>query len=219
MGFEMQSMPAINTDEEKKKSRLSGAVAGAVLSVGMMAGQAAEAQTAPNFENREQMEMVASGMLSQSNEVFTIEVKPGSAKPRADGKSSRFRDYGCENIRVKIASEEFKCDLATDMVFRGPQSLRVMLTVTNDKGREITFSFLKPSDIKGEMLRTYEVPSDQQGNPVFYSYGDTKFSQVDGGIKYNTVDISNGRTAPGVFKLEGVQLQGILAQYAASQKK
>ncbi len=209
MSFETPSISVQDNKGKEKKKQLSGAVAGALLSVGMMAGQAVEAQAAPDQERHEQMEQVASGVLSHSNEAFIVALKKGSSLLQTEfqkGMQDR-GSYSCDDVTIQVGGEAFTC-----------QSMKLSSScgvpygeVKIEKGeRMIILSFYKPGPCKNGAI-----PEDIEGKKAFHYYMDSKYEEVRGPIAWSW-DVNGVKKlagAEGVFPLDGVQLKGVLEKY------
>lgn len=210
MNFEMPSAPSPKEEknEGKKTERLSGAVAGVLFSVGMMAGQAVEAQTVPDQERHEQMEQVASGVLSHSKEAFVIALKKGSSllqtKSEAEGGRKDYGSYSCDDVTVQVGGEAFTCK---DMRLASACGVPYGKVKIEKNERMIILSFYKPMGCQQGV-----VPENAQGEKSFYYYMDTKYEEVHGPIawKWNIDSAKKNTGAAGVFPLGNVQLKGVL---------
>lgn len=209
MGFEMPIVSGASKEEKEKKqpSRLKGAVAGAVLSMGVMAGQASEAQAAPAVENQERMEQIASGTLSHSKEMFVVGMKQGAVALEAQKGKKLLEGYSCDDIKIQIGGQVFTCEKAHSTTICGVPVARI--SATGNDGRWVQFSFFKSQPCMNDV-----VPQDSQGKNVYHYYDDSKYENVAGPLHYRDMKrYSDGEGASGTFPIDGMQLKGMLEKY------
>lgn len=187
-------------ESKKTQSRIGGVVAGAVFSMGLMAGQAAEAQAAPSLEKHEQIEKVASGTLSHSKEQFIVALKKEAAK-------NAEKLGACENIVIRVGSVEFACSYAKEVVSRGATPAKVrILGKSGDREIEFTFQATRTPEQMEKLKHVMtDILLDTSHKPMFHYYTDSKHENVKGDSMHPTLT--------GLFRLENVELHGPLEKY------